>query len=183
MLRTRRIVSVTLVLVVVAGSAAAAAASRSTPSPSVRGYGTNNTKYVASATYDVLGRYATDEDYARWAGPLDKGLTHTEFAKSIVKRPERAAIVVTQLYNDAFLRDPDAAGLAYWTAKLTAGYRSANLAAALYASNEFYEGTGGEVVRGGLRGGGVAHRVLLRMGWRPCRASWQKTFRRLFMAI
>lgn len=145
MLRTRRIVSVALVLVVVAGSAAAAAASRSTPSASARAYGTNNTKYVASATYDVLGRYATDEDYARWAGPLDSGLTHTEFAKSIVKRPERAAIVITQLYNDAFLRDPDAAGLAYWTAKLTAGYRSANLAAALYASNEFYEGTGGEV--------------------------------------
>jgi len=144
-LRTRRIVSVALVLVVFSGSATAAASSRSAASGNPRAFSTSNTKYVASAVYDVLGRKATAADNARWVGPLDAGGTRSEFASQLVKTPERAAIVTNALYNAVLLRSPDAAGLAYWTAKLASGYRSANLAAALYASDEFYDGAGGTV--------------------------------------
>jgi len=141
-LRTRRIVSVTLVLAVL-GASATAAAARSGAAGSPRAYSTENTKFVASATYDVLGRRANAADYARWVAPLDAGGTRLDFASELVKRPERAAIVVTGLYKSVLLRTPDAVGLAYWTAKVTSGYPSANLAAALYASNEFYDGAGG----------------------------------------
>ena len=50
---------------------------------------------------------------------------------------------VRWIYLQILERCPDSGGRAYWTNKLQSGFRSANLAAALYASNEFYEGSGG----------------------------------------
>ncbi|HMO11250.1 MAG TPA: DUF4214 domain-containing protein, partial [Actinotalea sp.] len=44
---------------------------------------------------------------------------------------------VTQVYNDLFARDPDPAGLAYWTAKLQAGTPYGDVADGITSSTEY----------------------------------------------
>lgn len=142
MVRARPVVSVIAAAVILAVSASVAGAG-SGPSGDARVWSLSSTRYVSAAVHDVLDRTANDDDYDRWAGPLDDGGTTTAFAASLVRRPERAAAVIDDLYYLALRRDPDPSGLAYWTGKLASGYRSANLAAALFSSREFYEGAGG----------------------------------------
>jgi hypothetical protein len=134
-------VAVVGVLSVLLGSAVAASGSaRSGPTPK---YATSTTKYVGSGVWDALDRLATTEDYDRWASRLEAGGTRAEFANDLVRQREWSEGVVDDIYDRVFLREPDEGGRTYWVNKLQSGFRSANLAAALYASNEFYEGAGG----------------------------------------
>lgn len=141
MVGVRRVVAVVGVLAVLLGTAVAASgSSRSAPTPK---YATSTTKYVGSGVWDALDRLATTQDYDRWAAKLEKGGTRAEFAADLFRQREWSEGVVFDIYDQVLIREPDAGGLAYWTNKLQSGFRSANLAAALYASNEFYEGAGG----------------------------------------
>ncbi|MBX3285354.1 MAG: DUF4214 domain-containing protein, partial [Actinobacteria bacterium] len=128
------------VLSLVLGSAAAAGGAPASPgSPK---YAQSTADYVASAVRDAFDRPATDADLARWAPALDVGGSRTTFALDLVREREWSERVVRDLYEFVLRRTPDPGGLAFWTEKLRSGFRSANLAAALYASNEFYEGAG-----------------------------------------
>lgn len=133
-------VAVVGVLSVLLGTAVAASgSSRAVPSAK---YATSTTKYVGSGVWDALDRLATTADYDRWAAKLEQGGTRADFAKDLFRQREWSEGVVYDIYDQVLIREPDAAGLTYWTNKLQAGFRSANLAAALYASNEFYDGAG-----------------------------------------
>lgn len=121
----------------------AVAASGATPVAPTPRYGISNTLYVASAVLDAFERRATESDYDRWAGDLDQGGTRGEFATDLFRRREWSEAVVRETYDQVLFRTPDPGGLTYWTNKLQAGFRSADLAVALYASNEYYSGAGG----------------------------------------
>jgi hypothetical protein len=57
---------------------------------------------------------------------------------------EYARLRVTQAYRMVLDREPDAAGLNYWTAKVTSGAIPVdNIALSLYQSAEFYSRSGG----------------------------------------
>lgn len=141
MVGVRRFVAVVGVCSVLLGTGVAAAgSSRATPSPK---YATSTTKYVGSGVWDALDRLATTQDYDRWAAKLEQGGTRADFAKDLFRQREWSEGVVFDIYDQVLIRQPDDGGLTYWTNKLQSGFRSANLAAALYASNEFYEGAGG----------------------------------------
>ncbi|MEZ5177298.1 MAG: DUF4214 domain-containing protein [Acidimicrobiales bacterium] len=141
MVAVRRSVAVVGVLsVLVAAAVAASSSSQAAPAPK---YATSTTKYVGSSVWDALDRLATPADYDRWAAKLESGGTRADFAKDLFRQREWSQGVVYDIYDQVLIREPDDGGLTYWTNKLQSGFRSANLAAALYASNEFYEGAGG----------------------------------------
>lgn len=141
-MRAPRVIAAVGVLVALLGTAVAAGAGTDERG-ATRAATTANEKYVAAAVADALGRPVTDADLDRWARPLDGGQSHGDFAAALIGSSDRKAHLVSGIYQKVLLRQPDEAGLAYWTNKLVTGFRSAHLAAALYASHEFYDGAGG----------------------------------------
>lgn len=98
---------------------------------------------------NVLNRVADASGRAFWLGQLQQGVSRGQvmvgFAESAeyVERTKTTAAgdpaqaKVLRLYRASFLRDPDAAGLRYWTGQVQAGVPLATIASAFAGSNEF----------------------------------------------
>lgn len=99
--------------------------------------------YIDAAVRDALLRPATAADMERWARPLDLGATRSAVVADILNQPEWYRSVVAYLYDSILYRDPDPSGLTYWSGRLARGLPTASLAAALFGSNEYYDGAGG----------------------------------------
>ncbi|WCO69245.1 DUF4214 domain-containing protein [Iamia majanohamensis] len=132
----RVLVALTLVVAGVGVAAGAALAGAQAPSDGER--------FVDAAAQDLLGRPATPEERARWVAEVDGGGSRVAVAQEMTHSPEHASLVVTTLYRRALLREPDAAGLAFWTDRLAAGRATATLASQLYGSAEAFSKAGSD---------------------------------------
>ena len=82
-----------------------------------------------------MDRAADPEGLAYWVGRANAGMTLLEIAQSFAVQPEYLSIygglshapLIDKIYDNLFGRDPDAGGLAYWTAQLESGVSSGRL--------------------------------------------------------
>ncbi len=108
-----------------------------------------NARFVDAAVRDLLGRASTSSDHQRWTARLDRGtLGRGSFSRDVARTPEWARVVVIDLYARILGRATDPSGLAYWSQRLVQGDRTADLAALLYASSEFFDRAGGGTIPG-----------------------------------
>jgi Tol biopolymer transport system component len=130
-------------------SAPATAAPSAAPAPAqtfaTPALAEGNARFLDGAVRDLLGRASTPPDRARWLRGLESGQVRGAFAKEVARTPEWTKVVVSDLYAQVFNRVPDDGGLVHWSTQLGAGMRSADLAAFLYESAEFYEASGSTV--------------------------------------
>ena len=100
--------------------------------------------FATAARTDFLG---TDPAVRRVEADtlaLDAGLARSTFLTRLSTSDEWLAAVVDDLYQDTLGRPGDPSGTAYWIGQLRSGRRTvAQVAAAFYASNEYYVGIGG----------------------------------------
>ncbi len=131
-------VAVTVVLGVT-GLAGAAVAVDPPPPP------TPNEHYAIQLYGDFLGRPPTTDEEQGLANALDAGqLTRDQAGVGASRSYAYAQQLVIGFYQNTLGRDPDINGLAYWTGQIWAGKQSvAQVAAAIYASNEWYQAVGG----------------------------------------
>lgn len=105
-----------------------------------------NARLVDAAVRDLLGRPSTDADHERWTERLDDGsLRRSAFAADVARTPEWTRVVVSDLYVKILGRPAEPAGRDFWADRLVRGQRTADLAADLYASAEFFNAAGGTV--------------------------------------
>ncbi len=109
----------------------------------------NNSAFVDLVYLNVLGRSPDPDGRAYWIGQLnqgvDRGAVMAGFAESneyVNRTQTQAATSVTQarisrLYMAFFLRDPDPAGLAYWSGQANNGTSLEAIASSFAQSSEF----------------------------------------------
>lgn len=113
--------------------------------PAPRANTAADTCFTRSAYQDLLGRQPTAAEVNDWNSRLAAGADRGTLAVGLAHTPEWARVVVTGLYHQILLRDPDPGGLQYWAGRLAGGERTASLAGLLYASDEFYNKAGGTI--------------------------------------
>ena len=90
---------------------------------------TPNEKQITSLYVGYFGRAADADGFQYWVGQANAGMTIGQIAASFAVQPEFTAIygglsnpeLIDRIYDNLFDRDPDAEGLAYWTAQLNSG--------------------------------------------------------------
>ncbi len=99
--------------------------------------------FVGEVYVDFLGRTVDAAALDRWGALLAAGqATRQSNAMALAASAEWTGKVVDRLYQDTLGRGPDPAGRAHWIATLQAGVPVADVAAAFYASNEYFTGFG-----------------------------------------
>ncbi|HEY4375508.1 MAG TPA: DUF4214 domain-containing protein, partial [Acidimicrobiales bacterium] len=104
---------------------------------------TASDSFVAAALTDFLG--TLDERRADAGGvALAAGQSKAAYLGRLTTSDAWLTAVVNGLYQDTLGRPGDPGGVAYWVGQLRSGHRSvAQVAAAFYASAEYYGGLGG----------------------------------------
>lgn len=99
----------------------------------------------ATAVYtDLLGRAPTPTEAQTVADRVMTGTAWATIARELTTSDEWLTTIVTSFYRSTLGRDPDPAGLAYWIGRLrSGGHTVAEVAAAMYASPEYFQGLGG----------------------------------------
>lgn len=98
--------------------------------------------FVRAAYADLLGRAPTAAERGREVTRLDAGHRRADLLSRLTRSSEWVGAIVRELYLDTLGREPDRAGLQYWTTLIVSGRRTvAQVAASFYASDE-YVGTG-----------------------------------------
>lgn len=100
--------------------------------------------FVYTAYHDFLGRSpSAAEEAGALAYPLGTPAQRGVIVGSLSTSPEWISFTVNRLYQDTLGRDPDDAGLAYWTQILQSGQLTvAQVAASFYSSPEYFAGFG-----------------------------------------
>ncbi len=99
--------------------------------------------FVGSVYIDFLGRQVDPPSLDRWGALLAAGqATRQSNALALAASPEWVGKVVDRLYQDTLGRGPDPSGRAHWVATIGAGMSVADVAAAFYASDEYFAGFG-----------------------------------------
>lgn len=100
--------------------------------------------FVDRAYRDFLHRAPDPGGMAYWTGQVLAGLSHEGLARLFAGQPEYVASLVDGFYWRTLRRPADPAGLAYWSGLIRDGtLTEAQVAAALYASDEYFQSTGG----------------------------------------
>jgi len=99
--------------------------------------------FARSLYRDFLGREAST---AEWQTSADRLLKHQlsrrDLATELSRSNEWISSVITRFYRDTLNRAPDAAGLAGWIRAARSGMPVAQIAAAFYASPEYFSSVG-----------------------------------------
>ncbi|HEY8721616.1 DUF4214 domain-containing protein [Pengzhenrongella sp.] len=99
--------------------------------------------FVRSMYRDFLNREATAPELAlRTTQLTERMLTRREMTSELSRSDEWISTVITQFYLDTLGRTPDAGGLAGWVDAARSGMPIARIAAAFYASSEYFTATG-----------------------------------------
>ena len=114
---------------------------------------TSDAQFVTNLYQGFLGRAPDQAGLGTWVAALGKGTTRAQVAADFAQSPEAKAnlaadtssiwipstdgSLVTQLYQTAFDRTPDAAGLQAWTQALQGGLTPAQFAQDLINTPEF----------------------------------------------
>jgi hypothetical protein len=105
---------------------------------------TGDQAWALAAVTDFLGRAPTAARFQAVVERLGTGTPRAVVAQELTTSDEWIEAIVTGLYADTLGREPDASGLAYWVAAIRSGSRPvASVAAAFYASPEYYRTLGG----------------------------------------
>lgn len=100
--------------------------------------------FVARAYSDVLGRAATQNDIDYWVAAIAQNrVTRTDFTTALSRSDEWISSVITRYYSDTLNRTPDQQGLTHWTNMARSGVPVSEIAAAFYASPEYFMNTAG----------------------------------------
>ncbi len=129
-------VALTGALLGTAGGPSSGAPSRATPLPAT-------SAFVEAASWDLLGRAPTTTELARWTERIAAGGARRSVTAEMVRRPEHTDRVVRRIFLTALLREPDAAGLSYWSGRLRDGLPTGSVASRIYASPELWAAGGG----------------------------------------
>ncbi len=101
-------------------------------------------KYVTALYQDFLGRVPSSSERDAAAGRLDRNqVSRKALSLELATSDEYLRKVVTGFYRNTLGRDPDQGGLDNWRNALRAGKPVAEVAAAFYASPEYYQRLGG----------------------------------------
>jgi hypothetical protein len=101
-------------------------------------------KFVGALYLDLLGRPVDPGGAATWGGAIvERRMTRYQVAMTLASTDEWLTHVVTGFYRDTLGREPDRVGLADWKSRIRAGVPVSEVAAAFYASQEYYQRTGG----------------------------------------
>jgi hypothetical protein len=105
---------------------------------------TPNQRFVQQLFLDFYGRAGTTNEVDVNASALDAGqLTRVEAGIASSRSYAYALQLVNGFYENTLGRDPDGGGQAYWTGQIWNDQRSvANVAANIYASDEWYASVG-----------------------------------------
>lgn len=99
--------------------------------------------FVTTLYGDFLDRAPSSAELSTWTGRLTRHqVSRYDVATSLSRSDEWIASVITRFYRDTLNRDPDAAGLAGWVAAAKMGMPVAQIAAAFYASPEYFAAVG-----------------------------------------
>lgn len=98
--------------------------------------------FVTAAHADFLGEEPTRTELATDVAALDRG-SKAAYLRTLSTSDAWLASVVNKLYQDTLGRDGDEGGVAFWTGRLRGGWSVARVAASFYASDEYFEGIGG----------------------------------------
>jgi virginiamycin B lyase len=106
---------------------------------------TDTESFVTAAYWDFLGRLPSADERSTAAGLLDSGgESKAAFLSGLAASPAWVDRIVAGFYRDTLGRDPDSGGLAFWTNQIVSGRLTvAQVAAAFYASGEYFDGIGG----------------------------------------
>lgn len=101
--------------------------------------------FVKAAYTDFLDRLPTPSELSDTNLALGTGATtRAQVVRGLARSPEYVSTLVERLYLDTLGRPGDASGTAFWTEEIRSGRRTvARVAAAFYASGEYYGGIGG----------------------------------------
>ncbi|MCB1030291.1 MAG: DUF4214 domain-containing protein [Acidimicrobiales bacterium] len=99
--------------------------------------GGTNSAYVSALYPLVLDRSVDSGGLTYWASRLDKGMSRTSLAMSLLTSREVAADTVTEAYHKFLDRQPDSGGLTYWTNYLMKGKDQRDLWRSLMALSEY----------------------------------------------
>ncbi len=104
--------------------------------------GTSDDSKLAKALYQTfVGETLAGPQLDHWARRVDdEGVG--DVANALADSDDWAGAVVTQIYQTALGRAPDAAGRAYWVDQLSDGMRVQELGTFFYGSNEYYDRAG-----------------------------------------
>jgi uncharacterized protein YkwD len=101
-------------------------------------------RYVTALYADFLGRRPDPAGLAHWTGQLtSQRMSRVQVARALAGSDEWLTKVLTDHYRATLGRDPDPAGRADWLRRMRAGMPEADVAAHLYASQEYYQRVGG----------------------------------------
>jgi hypothetical protein len=103
--------------------------------------------FIEALFTDFLGRAPTESEIAAYVGAAQH-YSRTDLALQLARQPAWVAHIVADLYQRTLHRNPDAAGLNYWTSQISSGRMSvAQVAANFYGSQEYYLGAGGSDIK------------------------------------
>lgn len=104
-----------------------------------------NTLFLKSAHADFLRDYPSTADLASQATQLDAGtISRRGVVTGLANSTAWVDALVQRLYFDTLGRAGDSGGVHFWTTKILTGKKTvAQVAAAFYASHEYYVGIGG----------------------------------------
>lgn len=132
----------------VAAVNAAGTGPASARSNAVTPHRTPDASFVEAAFVDFLGREPTSDELAGITAALDAGTeSRAQVVSTFAGSTQWINAIVNQLYSNTLGRAGDAGGVSYWTTQIQGGHMTvAQVAAAFYASSEYFHGIGGGTV-------------------------------------
>ncbi len=100
-------------------------------------------KYVESLAETFLGTDPSAADIERWTDEIYSSQDRSGVATRMAQSDAFAGVMLADLYATAFGRQPDASGSAYWRDVLKGGTRFDDIGSYFFASDEYYNGAGG----------------------------------------
>ena len=100
-------------------------------------------RFVVNAYREFLGRdpRTAEEDF--WTNEMSFGIDRTRFTWALARSDEWLRYELDKMYRGALGRAADEGGLRYWSSYVRGGGRLTEVGSYLYASDEFYERSGG----------------------------------------
>ncbi|NNF55344.1 MAG: DUF4214 domain-containing protein [Acidimicrobiales bacterium] len=99
---------------------------------------------VVRAAYEgLLGREPDSRGFDYWVGLLESGVPAGSVVAAIGDADEHRQFVTAGYYRRVLGREPDANGLRYWSEGIIDDFTGASLGRELFASEEFFLGSGG----------------------------------------
>lgn len=91
---------------------------------------------------DYVGRLPTDVELAQYSTRVTNGENLSAICVALSRTDTYIRSFLDDLYRSVFGRPIDAAGAQYWTNQIRAGQKPEDVAAQLYASDEFFNSSG-----------------------------------------